>query len=113
MVIGAGVTVLFQTMLSAVDTDDNGTVTAIIISNKGGMQAFRAKVYIDCSGDADLAAWDGAEFQKGDENGEMQPAMHCFVLSNVDDYAYRYMPSLYNSTPKAVSSISSVPANIR
>ena len=95
MVLDAGASVLFQTSLSAVDTDGNGGVSAIIVSNKGGLSAYRAKVYVDCTGDADLAAWAGAEFQKGDESGDLQAATHCFILTNVDEYGYRHGPQLY------------------
>lgn len=95
LVTQAGVSVLFNTFLSAVDTDDEGNVTAVIVSNKSGLTAYRAKVYVDCTGDADLAVWAGAEYEKGDETGDMQPATHCFILSNVDDYAYIYGPILH------------------
>lgn len=95
MVTGAGAAVLFNTSLCAVDTDGAGGVSTIIVSNKAGLGAYRAKVYVDCTGDADLAAWAGAEFHKGDDTGDLQAATHCFILSNVDDYAYRHGPGLY------------------
>lgn len=88
LVTSSGAHLLFNTFLSAVEHDEEGRVNAIIASNKRGLTAFKASVYIDCTGDADLSAWAGAEFQKGDENGDMMPATHCFVLSNVDDYAF-------------------------
>src|SRR5687768_6495211 len=65
-----GVTVLFHTMLSAVETDGAGRVKALVFSNKAGLSAKSAKVYVDCTGDADLAAWAGAEFHKGDDSGD-------------------------------------------
>ena len=94
LVTGFGATVLFQTFLAAVETDDNSRVTTLIVSNKKGLSALRAKVYVDCSGDADLAAWAGAEFQKGDDLGQLQPGTHCFLLSNVDEAAYKSGPNL-------------------
>jgi len=94
LVTEAGASVLFQTFLTAVETDGEGSVTALVVSNKSGLTALRAKVYVDCSGDADLAAWAGAEFQKGDEVGQMQPGTHCFILTNVDEYAYKNGPDL-------------------
>jgi len=91
MVTDVGVQVLFHTTLAAVDTDGAGAVSAIITQNKAGLTAYRAKVYIDCSGDADLAAFAGATIKRGDEqNGECQPATHCFILSNVDEYGYLF-----------------------
>ncbi|HAI14669.1 MAG TPA: FAD-dependent oxidoreductase [Phycisphaerales bacterium] len=98
LVTDAGVTVMFHSVLSAVDVDDQGNVQAIIISSKAGLTAYKAKVYVDCSGDADLAAWAGAEFQKGDEQtGEMQPGTHCFLLTNVDMYHHNHGPWLHGS----------------
>ncbi len=95
MVTEAGATVLFNTMLSAVDADDNGNVQAIITSNKAGLTAYSSKVYIDCTADGDLAVWAGAEYLKGDEDtGEMQPATLCFLLSNVNERAYLDGPKL-------------------
>ena len=65
---------------------------------EAGLTAYKAKVYVDCSGDADLAAWAGAEFQKGDEQtGEMQPGTHCFLLTNVDMYHHNHGPWLHGS----------------
>lgn len=94
----AGVTVLFMTQLGAVDTDGAGNVTAIITASKSGLQALQAKVYIDCTGDADVAAWAGAEYVKGDAaTGELMPATHCFTLGNVDEYAYHHGPMLHNN----------------
>ncbi|MBW4083222.1 FAD-dependent oxidoreductase [Paenibacillus sp. S150] len=100
LVTEAGASVLFLTALADVERDEEGNVTAIVVLNKGGLQAFRAKVYVDCTGDGDVAAWAGAEYQKGDEaTGELQPATHCFILGNVDDYAYLNGQNLYAGNP--------------
>ena len=91
LVVEAGAEVLFNTQLCAVDADEDGTVVTVVASNKAGLTAFNAKVFVDCTGDADLAAWAGAEFVKGDpETGEMQPTTHCFILGNVDHYSYLF-----------------------
>ena len=90
-----GAEVLFNTCLSGVKNDGNGNVEYIITTNKKGLSCYKSKIYIDCTGDADLAVWAGAEYKSGDENGELQPASHCFILSNVDEYAYTYGTLLY------------------
>jgi hypothetical protein len=100
LVTKAGVTVLFHTFLSSVESE-NGEVTALIVSNKAGLSALRAKVYVDCTGDADLSAWAGAQFHKGDAEGAMQPATHCFALANVDDYAYAHEEEVGWWNPKS------------
>jgi len=106
LVTEAGVTVRFQTSLAAVQTGLEGSVDALIISNKAGLQALCAKVYIDCSGDGDLAAWAGAEFQKGDAtSGEMQPGTLCFVLSNVNEAAIAQTPQWFDKVHLAIRQI--------
>lgn len=101
LVTGYGAAVLFHTMLSTVETDEDGRVTGIIVTNKSGLTAFQAKVYVDCTGDADLAAWAGGEYSKGDAQGSLQPATHCFILGNVDEYAYLNGPNLHNQNKKS------------
>jgi hypothetical protein len=100
LVTEAGATILFHTFLSGVESED-GEVTSLIITNKTGLSALRAKVYVDCTGDADLSAWAGAQFHKGDEHGAMQPATHCFMLANVDDYAYAHGEEIGGWNPKS------------
>lgn len=102
LVLGFGAKILFNTLLSSVDRDADGRVRMIVVSNKAGLSAYAAKVFVDCTGDADLVAWAGAEFHKGDEEGKnLQPATHCFVLANVDDYAYRTGPDLHAKNPNS------------
>ena len=100
LVTEAGASVLFNTMLTGVDTE-HGTVKVVIVANKAGLGAYKAKVYVDCSGDADLAAWAGAEYEKGDTDGCLQPATYCFVLANVDHYAYTTGPGFYQTNPQS------------
>lgn len=102
LVTDFGVTVRFNTLLSAVETDGEGVVSHVVTASKAGLQALRAKVYIDCTGDGDLAAWAGATCVKGDENGEVMPTTLCFTLANVDMYAYQYGPALYPTVMNAI-----------
>lgn len=96
MVLDSGSEILFNSFLCGVEKSGEGTVSSAIVANKDGLAAYNAKVFVDCSGDADLAAWSGAEFQKGDgKSGDLQPATLCFILGNVDEYAYRFGPDLY------------------
>jgi hypothetical protein len=84
-----GATVLFHTHLAAAETDDAGRCRVAVAANKAGLTAVAAKIFVDATGDADLAAWAGAEWQKGTaDGGEMQPATLCFILSNVDTYGW-------------------------
>lgn len=83
-----GVTVLFNTFLCDVDAE-NGEIRTIVTTNKAGFTAYRAKTYIDCTGDGDLAVWAGAKYEF-EEDGEPMPSTLCFNLTNVDLYAYLY-----------------------
>ncbi len=95
----AGVNVLFHTTLAAVEKTSEGEVDAIVVVNKAGLSAFRAKVYVDGTGDGDLAARADASFEKGDENGRMQAATLCLMLANVDEEALARGPGIHYRHP--------------
>lgn len=92
-----GVTVLFNSFLAGVECNPQGRVDVVLVANKAGLTAFRARTYVDATGDGDLAAWAGATFEKGDQGGDLQPATHCFTLTNVDLYAYQHCGSIRRS----------------
>ncbi len=80
----AGVSVLFHTFASGVLTEADG-VTGVIVQNKSGRQAILAKNAVDCTGDADLAAWAGARFEQGRESdGLCQPVTLMFRVGGCD-----------------------------
>lgn len=60
-------------------------IDAAIIESKAGRQAIRAKVFVEATGDGDLAARAGVPFTVGrDSDGATQPMTLMFVLGNVD-----------------------------
>lgn len=87
-----GAKVLFLSQLCSVELSADGKIDALLVSGKAGLRAYRAKVYVDCTGDGDLAAMAGAPFEKGDGSGNLQPATHCFTLTNVEPYDCWYNP---------------------
>lgn len=96
MVIESGADLLFHTTVYSVEMKDDRNIDVIIVGNKSGLTAYRAKVYIDCTGDADLYAWAGKEYQKGnEETGEYMAASLCFTVSNIDEYEFPYMEKQY------------------
>jgi len=106
LVTDSGAEVLFNAMVAAVEMDGDGVVDALIVASKAGLVAYKAGVYVDCSGDADVAAWAGAQYEKGDEEGDLQPASHCFVISNVDMYGYLHCGSVkYGRGPALIDDI--------
>jgi hypothetical protein len=55
-------------------------IESVTIANKDGLVTVKPKVVIDCSGDADVAAWAGAPFE---QNKEVQPLTLHFRIGNV------------------------------
>ncbi|GMA16496.1 FAD-dependent oxidoreductase [Deinococcus metallilatus] len=90
MLLEAGGEVLYHThvvapILSPQATSDKPqAVTALVLHNKGGLQAFRAGVLIDATGDADVVMRAGAPFHAGDEDGVHQAMSLRFTLAGVD-----------------------------
>ena len=59
-------------------------VKGIMAVNKSGKLMISAKVFIDCTGDGDMAAAAGADFEIGSESGELQPVSMVFRMAGVD-----------------------------
>jgi hypothetical protein len=88
LVTSFGVTVLFFSQVAAVEMKHKGVADAVVVANKAGLTAYRAKLFIDCTGDGDVAVWAGADFRMGDNEGSVQQGTLCFLVSNVDMYQY-------------------------
>jgi ribulose 1,5-bisphosphate synthetase/thiazole synthase len=88
LVSDAGVTFTFHTDIIDVVAGD-GRVDAIICHGKSGTFAVKARMVIDATGDGDIAAWAGAPFEKGDDDGSMMPGTLCSLWADVDWDAYR------------------------
>ena len=73
--------ILFQSTVCGVDTD-NGHIKSVLVANKDGITSYTADSFVDCTGDGDLAAFSGADFEKG-EDGEVQSSSLCFIISNI------------------------------
>jgi len=83
LLLEAKVRFLFQANLIAVESDA-GKVTTAVLAGKSGLFAVKASVFLDCTGDGDLAAWAGAPFEKGDEHGDMMAGTLCSLWADVD-----------------------------
>ena len=83
MVLEAGVELYMNSYLTGAQVANNGAIECVVIENKNGSEALESKVFIDCTGDADLAAMAGVEMQP--MNGEpLQPLSTYFILAGVD-----------------------------
>lgn len=84
-VLEAGVDLLYHTFVSELLLSEDGRrVDGVVVANKSGRSAVRCRYIIDATGDADIAAMAGVPFQKGGEQGELQPGSMCYLLANVD-----------------------------
>lgn len=83
LLLSARVKLLFHAV--AVDAVVEGdAIRALIVETKSGRRAIQAKLFIDCSGDADLAARAGVPFETGDgHGGGLFPTM-MFRVGGVD-----------------------------
>ena len=83
LLLDAGVELLYHHTLVDVIMDGR-RIAAAVFSSKSGLCAIRAKVYIDSTGDGDLAVLAGAPFEFGNAEKLCQPMTTCFKLSCVD-----------------------------
>lgn len=88
LLLAAGVEFSFHTQVVDV-LHDGGVVQAAICNAKSGFFAVKAKVFVDCTGDGDLAAWAGAPYEKGDTDGSMMPGTLCSVWTDIDVDRFR------------------------
>lgn len=59
-------------------------IVAAICAGKSGLFAIRAKVFVDGTGDGDVAAFAGATYDKGDAGGHMMPGTLCSLWADID-----------------------------
>lgn len=84
MLIKENVDILFHTFLVDSSAFD-GAVNSITVANKSGLLTFSADMYIDCTGDADLAYHAGFSCRLGREQDNLcQPMTLCFRIANID-----------------------------
>jgi ribulose 1,5-bisphosphate synthetase/thiazole synthase len=99
------VDILFHALGAGVVMQDDRRVHALMVETKAGRQAVRADIFIDCSGDGDLAARAGARFEVGDNAGSMLYPSMMFRLNGIDPAkagdAWRTIPQLMEQAEAA------------
>ncbi len=89
MVEEAGVEVLYHATLCDVKTEER-IVKSLCFAVKSGRLELEADAFIDATGDGDLFAFAGCDFQLGrDGDGYCQPMTSCFRLYNIDLEKFR------------------------
>ncbi|MBM3573014.1 MAG: FAD-dependent oxidoreductase [Alphaproteobacteria bacterium] len=83
LIVGAGVTPQFHALaVGAVVAERR--IHALLVETKSKRGAIVGRQFIDCSGDADLAHWAGAPYEKGGADGAMAYPTLMFKVANVD-----------------------------
>ena len=99
------VDILFHALGAAVVMADDKRINALMVETKAGRQAVLANIFIDCSGDGDLAAWAGAPYEIGDDQGHLLYPSMMFRLNGVDPQkageAWRTIPTLMEQAEAA------------
>ena len=84
MIRESGAELLLQTQFVNV-VKDGDRITGVVINNKDGLSFIEAKIVIDCSGDADVAARAGVNYIMGnEEDGNLQPASMFMRIADAD-----------------------------
>ena len=83
MVLASGAEILFHSFLSDVEMDGE-TIKSVTISTKSGNIKFESEIFVDATGDADLAYMSGCPTQHGRDDGLCQPMTLCFRVGNVN-----------------------------
>ena len=76
---------MLHSPVTGVKMEDNAIAT-VVCDGKYGRKTYSATIYIDATGDGDVAYYAGVPMQKGRESdGMFMPATLSFVLANVDE----------------------------
>ena len=84
LVLEAKAKLLFHAFAVGAVKSADDAIEAIIVETKSGRRAVRGRMFIDCSGDGDLAAWAGAPYEVGDGKGNMLYPSTMYRISGVD-----------------------------
>jgi hypothetical protein len=96
MCVEAGVQILLHSIAFRVARDGR-LVRSVEVANKSGATAVAARIFVDGTGDGDLAVLAGATWEMGRSgDGATQPMSTTFRLAGVDpDKVPKYSPGLY------------------
>lgn len=83
----SGVRLLYHHELCDVAAAE-GRISGAVFHSKSGFAAVTGKVFVDATGDGDLAVLAGSEAMFGNDEGFCQPMTTCFKLSGIDRSLY-------------------------
>ena len=83
LLLSAEVKLLFHALAVGV-LKNSSSVEGILVETKSGRAGILGQLFIDCSGDGDLAAWAGAPWELGDGRGNMLYPSTMYRIGGVD-----------------------------
>jgi ribulose 1,5-bisphosphate synthetase/thiazole synthase len=84
LVLKSGAQILFHSLAVGVIMSSTNHIQALLVETKSGRKALKGKVFIDCSGDADLCAFSGAAFEKGRDSEQGEDMMFPSTMFRVN-----------------------------
>lgn len=84
LLAAAGVRTLYHVFGVGVQMRSPRQIDALLLESKAGRRAIRGSIFVDGSGDGDLAAWAGAPYELGDGSGNMLYPSTMFRINGVD-----------------------------
>jgi hypothetical protein len=84
MLAASGTEILFHAFGVGAVMASAREIGAVLVETKSGRGAIAGKIFIDGSGDGDLAAWAGAPFEKGNSAETMVFPTMMFMINGVD-----------------------------
>lgn len=85
LLLEAGVQVLLHAWVAGVVMREPAHIDAALLETKSGRVAVRARQFIDCTGDGDVAAYAGAPYEKGTDGHTMMYPSTMMRIGGVDD----------------------------
>ena len=100
----AGVEILFHAIGVGCAMAADDRVSALFVETKSGRFAIRGQLFVDASGDGDLASWAGVPYDLGDGKGNMLYPTTMFRINGVDPKkagdAWKLVPKLMEEAEK-------------
>lgn len=104
LVLASGAELLFHAFAVGLTMSDDRRIDTVVLESKSGRFALHAGMFVDCSGDADLAYWAGAPYEKSAPDEMIYPST-MFRINAVDAAAagpaWKVLPRLMDAAVAA------------
>jgi hypothetical protein len=101
----AGVEILFHAYGCGCTMASEDRIETLLVETKSGRFAIRGEIFVDASGDGDLAAWSGVPHELGDGAGNMLYPTTMFRINGVDHQragdAWKLIPKLMDEAERS------------